>query len=103
MKPYRKMFLFAECGLRCKVFVEVFYSVIAFGSYEPVCARAVATVKNRRGITFEQILSANATSIFEHLGLTGNPESIARFMVEAVKYNVHKNIEKLGGKQKCLD
>lgn len=95
MKPYRKTFLFTECGLRCKVFVEVFYSVIAFGSYEPVYAKAVATVKNRRGRTFKQILSANATSIFELLGPTGNPESIARFMAKAAKYNVHKNIEKL--------
>lgn len=92
---YTKTFLFAECGLRCKVFVEVFYSVIAFGSYEPVYAKAVVTVKNRRGRTFKQILFANAVSIFEHLGLTGNPESIARFMVKAAKYNIHKNIEKL--------
>lgn len=103
MKPYRKTFLFAECGLRCKVFVKVFRDVIVSGSYEPVYAEAVATAKNRHGRTFEQILLANAVSIFEHLGLTGNPESIARFMVEAVKYNVHKNIEKLEGKQKCLD
>lgn len=95
MKPYRKTFLFAEGGLRCKVFAEVFYSVIAFGSYEPVYAKAVVTVKNRRGRTFKQILLANAVSIFEHLGLPGNPESIARFMVKAAKYNIHKNIEKL--------
>lgn len=93
MRPYRKTFLFAECGLQCKVFVDVFYSVIVDGSYEPVYARAVATVKNRHGRTFKQFPVANATSIFEHLGLTGNPESIMRFMVEAVKYNVHKNIE----------
>lgn len=50
------------------------------------------------GRTFEQILLANAVSIFEHLGLTGNSESIARFMTKAAKYNVRKNIEKLEGK-----
>lgn len=92
---YAKTFLFNKYGLRCRIFVEVFYGVIVFGSYEPVYAKAVVTVKNRRGRTFEQILLANAVSIFEHLGLTGNSESIARFMVEAAKYNIYKNIEKL--------
>lgn len=95
MKPYRKTFLFAECGLRCKVFVEVFYSVIAFGSYEPVYARAVATVENCHGRTFKQFPRADAASIFEYLGLPRNPEAIARFMVKVVKYNIHKSIEKL--------